>query len=120
MTSFKEPIDFYNYATGLYKAVPKTAAEGKAVLEKVQAIVKTESDNYQEVAKTYAKIAKGDATANEIAKANKKAAELAKTAAFASFIAIPGALFALPLVAEKAKEYSIDFIPASVAEQFSI
>ena len=120
MTSFKEPIDFYNYATSFYKALPKTLEEGKVVLEKVQAIVKTESDNYQEVVKTYAKAVKGDASVNEITKANKKATELAKVAAFASFIAVPGAVFVLPIVAEKAKSYSIDFVPASVAAQFSI
>lgn len=120
MTSFKDPIDFYNYATSFYKSLPKTVDEGKVVLEKVQAIVKTESENCQEVVKAYAKAAKGDATANEIAKANKKAVELAKTATFASFITIPGALFVLPVVAEQAKKYSVDFIPTSVTEQFSI
>ena len=120
MTAFKDPIDFYNMATDFYKSVPKTLTETKAVLEKVQKVVKTEYANSQEVMKTYAKASTGDATVNEISKANKKAAELVKSATFASLLALPGALFVLPMVIEAAKEYSIDLVPASVAEQFDI
>ena len=120
MTTFKDPIDFYNYTTKFYKAMPKTFDEVKTVAEKAQTVVKTESENYKEVIKTYAKAAKGDASVNEISKANKKAVELAKAATFASMLAVPGAFFVMPLIVEKAKEYSIDLIPASVAEQFDI
>lgn len=120
MTTFKDPIDFYNYTTKMYKAMPKTVAEVKTVMEKAQTVVKTESENYQDVLKTYAKASKGDATANEISKANKKAAELVKAATFASMLAVPGALFVMPLIIEKAKEYSVDLVPASVAAQFDI
>ena len=120
MTSFKEPIDFYNMATAFYKSVPKTPTEAKVVLEKVQTVIKTEYANSQEVAKTYAKASTGDATANEITKANKKATELMKAATFASLLAVPGAIFVLPMFIEAAKEYSIDLVPASVAAQFDI
>lgn len=120
MTTFKDPIDFYNYATRFYKSLPKTQAEGKAVIEKVQSVVKTEFENSRTVFTTYAKAAKGDATANEIAKANKLAIEVAKASTFATFMSMPGALYALPFVAEKAKEHKVDFVPASVAAQFNI
>ena len=120
MTTFKDPIDFYNYTTKFYKAMPKTVAEVKTVMEKAQSVVKTESENYQDVIKTYAKATKGDASVNEIGKANKKAAELMKVATFASMLAVPGAIFVMPLIVEKAKEYSIDLVPASIAAQFDI
>ena len=120
MTSFKTPQDFYNYTTKFYKSLPKTLDEVKTVVEKTQSVVKTEAENYQEVVKTYAKAAKGDASMTEITKANKKAAELVKSATFASLLAVPGAFFVMPLIVEKAKEYSIDIVPASVAEQFDI
>ena len=120
MTSIKTPQDFYNMATEFYKSVPKTATEVKATMEKLQSVAKTEFDNSREVMKTYTKAAKGDATANEIAKANKKAGELVKAATFASVLSVPGAIFMLPVIVEQAKKLNIDFVPASVAEQFNI
>ena len=120
MTTFKTPQDFFNMTTAFFKAVPKTPAEVKATMEKVQSVLKTELDNSKEVMTTYAKAAKGDATANEITAANKKAVELVKATTFASMLAVPGAIFVLPAIVEKAKEYSIDLVPASVAEQFDI
>ena len=120
MTTFKTPQDFFNLTTDFFKSIPKTPAEAKVAMEKVQSVIKTEYDNSQEVVKTYAKAAKGDASVNEIASANKKAAELMKAATFASMLAVPGAIFVMPLIVEKAKEYSIDLVPASVAAQFDI
>ena len=120
-TTFKDPIDFYNYASNFYKSLPKTPAEGKEVLAKVQAIAKKETENMQDVLATYGKIAKGtESPIKDVTAAGKKTAELIKTATFASLIAMPGALFVLPLIVEKAKEFSIDLVPASVAAQFDI
>jgi hypothetical protein len=119
-TTFKTPQDFFNMTTSFFKSIPKTQAEAKVAMEKVQAVVKTEADNYQSVIKTYAKAAKGDASVNEIGKANKQATELMKAATFAGMLAVPGAIFVMPLIVEKAKEYSIDLVPASVAAQFNI
>lgn len=120
MTTFKTPQDFFNMTTEFFKSVPKTPAEAKVTMEKVQTVIKTEYDNSQEVMKTYAKAAKGDATPKEITAANKKAVELIKATTFASMLAVPGAIFVLPAIVEKAKEYSIDLVPASVAAQFDI
>jgi hypothetical protein len=120
MTTFKTPQDFFNMTTSFFKAVPKTPTEAKAAMEKVQTVIKTEFDNSQEVMKTYAKAVNGDATPKEITAANKKAVELVKATTFASMLAVPGAIFVLPAIVEKAKEYSIDLVPASVAAQFDI
>jgi hypothetical protein len=120
MTTFTQPIDFYNYAASFYKSLPKTVAEGKEVLEKVQAVITTESNNVQATVKAYTAAAKSSTPLKDFDTANKKAAELVKTATFASIVAMPGALFVLPLVVEKAKEFKIDLVPASVAAQFSI
>lgn len=120
MTSFKTPQDLFNLTSDFFKSMPKTPAETKAVFEKVQTVFKTEYANSQDVFKTYTKAASGDATANEIADANKKAAELVKSSVFASMVSVPGVLFVLPLIVEKAKEQNIDLVPKSVAAQFSI
>ena len=119
-TTFKDPIDFYNYTTNFYKSMPKTLDEGKDVMNRVQSVLKTEFSNMQDVFTTYAKAAKGDATSNEMSKASKKAIELGKVATFATFLSMPGALFALPLVLKKAKENNVDFVPSSVADKFNI
>ncbi len=118
--TFKTPQDFFKLTTDFWQSVPKTQKDFNTTLEKVGKVLQTEYDNSQEVLKTYQKAVTGDATANEIASANKKAVELAKAATFASMLAIPGAVVVLPLIVDKAKEYSIDLVPASVAAEFKI
>jgi len=119
-TTPKTPQDFFKPLTDFYAAMPKTPEATKAVLEKVQTVVKAEYENSQDVFKTYQKSFHGDATPNELADANKKATELIKAAAFAGLVSIPGAVFILPTIIEKAKEYDIDLVPKSVTKQFNI
>ena len=118
--TMQTPQEFFKSVTEFYETVPKTAEEAKVVFEKVQTVFKTEAENSRDMWTTYAKAAKGDATANEMADANKKATELLKATTFAGLVSIPGALFILPAIVEKAKEYKIDLVPESVAKQFSI
>ncbi len=106
--------------TDVLKGMPKTQEEAKVAFEKVQAVFTAESENAQDMWKTYFKAAKGDATPNELISANAKATELLKTTAFASMLVIPGTIFVLPLIVAKAKEYNIDLVPKSVAAQFKI
>jgi len=119
-TTPKTPQEFFKAATDFFAIVPKTPEDAKVVMEKVQNILKTEYENGQDMVKTYQKTILGNATANELADANKKATELAKFTAFAGLVAIPGAVFVLPAIVEKAKEHKIDLVPKSVAEQFNI
>lgn len=116
----KTPQDFFKATTDLFANVPKTADEAKVVFEKVQTVFKTEYTNSQDMWKTYQKSFQGEATPKEITEANKKAAELLKATTFAGLVAIPGAVFVLPTIVEKAKEYKIDLVPKSVSEQFDI
>ena len=118
--TYKTPQDFYKLTTDFYQSLPKTQAELKTAFEKVGKVLQTEYDNTQDVLKTYQKASTGDATANEIAAANKKTMELAKAATFASMLAIPGAIVVLPLIVDKAKEYNVDLVPASVSSEFNI
>lgn len=122
--TFATMQDFYKTATAtttdMFKAMPKTPAETKAVFEKVQGVLKAEGENAHDMWSTYFKASKGDATPNEIASANSKATELLKSTAFASMLVVPGAIFVLPLLVAKAKEYNVDLVPKSVAKQFNI
>lgn len=116
----KTTQDFFKPATDMFASMPKTHADVKAAFDKIQQVFTTELTNSQTMWKTYQRAATGDATQNEITAANKAAAELIKTSTFASVLAIPGAVFVLPAIIEKAKEYKIDLVPASVAEHFNI
>lgn len=119
-TTIKTPEDFIKQATEYFSVFPKTQDEVKEVLEKSKAVFEAEAKNATDLLATYQKMATGDASMNQIAAANKKAQALAVSARFAAFIAIPGAIFALPAVTKFAKEHSIDFVPASVSKEFSI
>lgn len=119
-TTLKTPQDYFNLTTKFFASIPKTPAELKTSLEKVHAVIETEKQNSIDACKIYQRATTGDASANEIAEANKKAAEVMKAAAFASMLAVPGALFVLPLLVEAANEYDVDLVPKSVAKEFNI
>jgi hypothetical protein len=119
-TTFKTPQDFFKLTSDFFASIPKTPEEGKAVFEKVQKVIKAEYKNSQDMYKIYQKAATGDASVNEISAANKKATELLKATTFAGIVAMPGSLFVLPLIVEKAKEFDIDLVPKSVADEFNI
>ena len=119
-TTPKTPQEFFKPLTDFYAVMPKTPEAAKAVLEKIQTVLKTEYENSQDVMKSYQKVITGAASSKEITEANKKATELGKAMAFAGLVAIPGAVFVLPTLVEKAKEHKIDLVPKSVAEQFNI
>lgn len=117
---FTTPQDFFNTTTKFMSRFPKTLDEVKEVGEKIKRVIEVEQENAKEVVSVYNKAAKGDASMNEIMKANKKAQEVATAARFAAVMAMPGAIFALPFMIEASKEYSFDFVPASVAKEFNI
>ena len=114
------PQEIFESATKFYGSLPASIEDMKAIAEKVQTVLKTETANNQEMVKTYQKAITGKATAKEISDANKQAMEFMKTAAFFGLISIPGALFVLPTILESAREHDLDLIPKSVAEQFNI
>jgi hypothetical protein len=117
---FTTPQDYFKAVQDTFAAFPKTQEDITSVFEKTKNVVETETANAKEVISTYNKAAKGDASLNEIAAANKKAQELLIAARFATVMAMPGAVFALPLLSKMADEYSVDFVPASVKKEFGI
>jgi len=117
---FKTTQDYFKVTSDFFSSLPKTPEDTKALFEKLQAVFKDEYDNSQSMWKVYQKAATGDATVNEIADANKKATEILKATAFGSLIMVPGVLFILPILIEKAKEFGIDLVPASVNKQFKV
>ena len=112
--------EFFKPAIDFFTAVPRTPEDLKIMGEKVQSVLKTEYKNSQDVMKTYQKSFMGDATANELADANKKAIELVKATTFAGILAMPGAIFFLPTIVKTAKTYKLDIVPKSVATEFNI
>lgn len=116
----KTPQEYFKSINDVFNSLPKTPVQAKEVFEKVQSVVTTELKNSMDVFNIYKKVPLGDATPTEIAAANKMAAELVKATTFATLLAIPGSLFVLPAIVEKAKEYNIDMVPASVSAMFDI
>lgn len=117
---FKNPTDIFKITSDFVQSLPKTPEDLKTTFEKIQAIFETEAKNTQEMWKIYNKASQGEASLNEIYKANKMAQELLKSTRFAMLMAIPGSVFLLPIIVEMAKEYDVDLVPASVTEQFEI
>lgn len=117
---FTTTQDYFKAVQSTLLSIPKTPDEVKAVLEKTKKVVETETENIKDVISVYNKAARGDASINEISKANKKAQDLFVSARFATVMAMPGAIFALPILNKVAEEYNIDFIPASVKKEFDI
>lgn len=117
---FNTPQDFYNTATKYTKAFPKTFEEFKTVGEKVKKVVEIEQEKVKTVVATYNKAQRGDASMNEVIEANKKVQDVLVSARFAAFMAVPGAIFALPFAIEASKEFDFEFLPRSVAEEFNL
>jgi hypothetical protein len=117
---FRTPQDLYDTATKYVKALPTNVEDAKALAEKVKKVVEVEQEKVKTVVSTYNKAQRGDASINEIVAANKKAQDLMVSARFAAFMAMPGAIFALPFAIEASKEYDFDFLPASVEKEFDL
>lgn len=116
---FTTQQDLLKISQDFYKSFPKTENEFRTAAQKVKNIYLAEAEKSAQVARICIKAASGDATANEIADASKKAQELAVAARFAAFLSLPGAVFALPVAIKAAKELDIDFIPNSVIREFA-
>jgi len=117
---FTTPQDYFKAVQDTFAALPKTPEDVKATLEKTKNVIDVEAANVKEVISTYNKASTGDASINEISLANKKAKDLFVAARFATVMAVPGAVFALPILAKVAEEYNFDFVPASVKKEFNI
>lgn len=117
---FTTPENFIKSTVDTFSALPKTPEQFQSVLAKVKNVVETETKNSKTVMETYAKAAKGEATINEIPSANKKAQELLVAARFACIMAMPGSIFALPILTKLESDLSIDLVPKSVKKEFNI
>lgn len=119
MTTFKTPQEYFKLSTDFLAGLPKTQAEAKDLFQKVQTTFSEDMADNQAMWRIYQKATTGDATTNEISKANKTATELLKASSFATLVAMPGSVFLLPLLIDKAKEHGIDLIPKSMATMFN-
>lgn len=116
----KNPTEFFKVTSDYFSAFPKNEADVKEFLTKVKAVFEAEAANNKEMWEILQKSATGDASFNEIAKANKLAQDLLASTRFAFMLAIPGTIFFLPLLVQFAKDNGFDIVPASVAKEFDI
>jgi hypothetical protein len=102
------------------KAMPKTPEQVKDTFEKMGRVVQTEATETAKMIQTYQRAVTGEATANEITAANKKAQELATATAFAGFMSLPGTFFLLPAVLDLAKKNNVELVLSSVKKEFDL
>jgi hypothetical protein len=119
-TFFKNPMEFAQSAQEYFNKFPKSPDSAKAFFEKAQEVFKTEAENVTKMAEIYRKSATGDATINELNQANKIAQDLYKASGLALFCSTPFGIFALPALAETARQYDIELFPASVIKAFNL
>ncbi len=117
---FTSPQDLYKTATKFANIIPTTPAQVKDTSDKIRKIAESEVSSVKEVMSILNKAQRGDASMNEMMSVNKKVQDLGVAFRFAAFMAMPGALFALPFAIEMSKEFDIDFVPASVSKEFDL
>jgi hypothetical protein len=114
------PLELFDEVAKVFRNFPKTEEEVKEFFVKLQRIFYAEAKNSIEMWQIYQKSLTGNATPNEINKANKIAQDLAISAGFIGLLALPGSLFFLPVLIKGAKEFGIDLVPATIKEEFKI
>ena len=114
------PQEYFKITQDYLKLFPKDEHDVRVVADKIKGVCITESSKALGMLKTYNKATSGDATPNDIAIANKQAQNLMVTARFAAFLAMPGAIFMLPVAMKMAEEFGVEFVPESVAKEFNL
>lgn len=112
------PKEIFEQSKGFYNQVPKNEKDARAFFEKVKAVLQDESKNATLMWEIYQKSLTGDASFNEIKRANEIYLELLKSTRFAVILAFPGAVFALPALVKVSKEFGVDLVPESVIKHF--
>ena len=70
-----------------------------------------ETESSRAMLRTYSRYIKGEATDDEIEKANKQLNELLKDLSLGLLAVIPFAPITIPMIAKVAKKYDIDILP---------
>jgi len=83
----------------------------KKILMKLKDAFKEESEDNFEMLSTYFLWIEGDATDEDLNKANKQLKELFKNLGLGFFLILPFSPVTVPFIFKKAKDYDIDLIP---------
>lgn len=116
----KTPEEFVQVTQEYFNQFPKTPESAKEFFAKVQEVFKAEASNVSQMVEIYRKSATGDATINEINRANKIAQDLYKTSGLALICSTPFGIFSLPAIVKVAQQYDIEILPASVVKAFDL
>ena len=113
------PKEIFEQSKNIFNQIPKNEKEAREFFEKVKAVMQDESKNASLMWEIYQKSLTGDASFNEIKRANEIYGELLKSTRFAAILVFPGALFALPALVKISKEFGVDLVPATVIKHFA-
>ena len=83
----------------------------KKIIALLKEKLSEETESSRAMLKTYSRYIKGEATDDEIEKANKQLNELLKDLSLGLLAVIPFAPITIPMIAKVAKKYDIDILP---------
>ena len=83
----------------------------KKIIALLKEKLSEETESSRAMLKTYSRYIKGEATDDEIEKANKQLNELLKDLSLGLLAVIPFAPITIPMIAKLAKKYDIDILP---------
>lgn len=112
------PKEIFEQSMAMFDYIPKNEKQAREFFEKVKSVLQDETKNAARMWEIYQKSLTGDASFNEIKEANQIYTELIKSTSFAAIVAVPGAIFALPVMVRISKEFGVDLVPESVIRHF--
>ena len=83
----------------------------KKIIALLKEKLSEETESSRAMLRTYSRYIKGEATDDEIEKANKQLNELLKDLSLGLLAVIPFAPITIPMIAKLAKKYDIDILP---------
>tara|TARA_Y100001936_G_C15890119_1_gene567524 strand:- start:607 stop:900 length:294 start_codon:yes stop_codon:yes gene_type:complete len=83
----------------------------KKIIALLKEKLSEETESSRAMLRTYSRYIKGEATDDEIEKANKQLNELLKDLSLGLLAVIPFAPITIPMIAKVAKKYDIDILP---------
>jgi hypothetical protein len=103
-----------------YKNVPKNQEEVKENFERLKRVFESQYKDSASMWKTYQEAMVGNASQEDIKKANASAQEMLKLAGFSFAVALPGTIFILPAMIHFAKSIDVDIVPTAVKKEFDL
>jgi len=109
-----------NVTSEFVKLVPKSETDLKNGFEKLKTVFETESENVNNIFKTYYNFGLGITSTEDVTNANIQFEELLKGVGLCTISLLPFGILSLPLIVAIAKDHNIELIPESMKQAFNL